>query len=443
MTYPLSLKQKFLYSATSAGMNIISTTVSTWLLYFWAPPPDSGHPPYLDVALIGWLLTGGRFWDAVITPIVGHLSDTIKTPWGRRRPFLMFATPVMLISLILLWIPPSASLGSTNAIYFFGVTIAFYTSFHLVGIPYDSSLPEMGGTASERVSLSMWKNIFGTLGVLIGAVIVAPLFTSVGALGMSLVVATLGLISVLLTLTVLRETPVRSLQPMTLRSSLRVTMRNGQFLRLCLSNLMVQTGYAMLLANLPYFVTLVVARSTAAVSVFQGIVVIVMMVSAPFWNWLAHRYPHRRLLKAVTWGLAVTIGMNFFIGIFPRVDNTIAAAIALASLAPFLGGYFILIYAMMGSVVDDDELVTHQRREAFHYGTFSLSTGIGMSLSSLIVPQIFKVYGYTATNPLGVRVVFLAAAAIVSCGALALRGYHLGDSMLVPGGSADEPTSQI
>jgi glycoside/pentoside/hexuronide:cation symporter, GPH family len=429
MTHPLSCKQKFLYSSTSAGMNIISTTVSTWLLYFWTPPPDSGHPQYLDVNLIGLLLTAGRFWDALFTPIIGHWSDTIETPWGRRRPFIMFATPVMLICLILLWTPPSHSLGSINAIYFFVVTIAFYTSFHLVGIPYDSSLPEMGSTAPERVSLSMWKNIFGTVGVLIGAAIVAPLFSRVGALGMSLVVAALGLISVLLTLMALRENPVRSLDPMTLRASLRVTMRNGQFLRLCLSNLMVQTAYAMLLANLPYFVTLVVGQPEAAVSVFQGIVVITMMVSAPFWNWLASRYPHRQLLRVVTWGLAVTIAVNFLIGMFPSLDHTITAAIALASLAPFLGGYFILIYAMMGSVVDYDELITQQRREAFHYGTFSMSAGIGISLSSLIVPQIFKIYGYTATNPLGVRVVFLAAAAIVVFGALALRGYRLGDSL--------------
>jgi glycoside/pentoside/hexuronide:cation symporter, GPH family len=114
---------------------------------------------------------------------------------------------------------------------------------------------------------------------------------------------------------------------------------------------------------------------------------------------------------------------------FPGIDNSIAAAISLASVAPFLGGYSILIYAMMGSVVDYDEMLTGHRREAVHYGTFSLSAGIGMSLSSLIVPQIFQMYGYTATNPLGVRVVFLVAGMIIGLGALVLRGYRLGDSI--------------
>jgi glycoside/pentoside/hexuronide:cation symporter, GPH family len=429
MSNSLSFKQKFLYSSTSAGINLIFTTVSTWLLYFWAPPLDLARPHYLDVTLVGVLLTAGRIWDALIAPAIGYWSDNIQTPWGRRRPFLIFATPVMLISLVLLWTPPAASSGAANAIYFFVVTIAFHTSFHLVGIPYDSSLPEMASTASERVSLSMWKNLFGTFGVLIGALLVAPLFSRMGGLGMGLVVAGLGAVSILLTLTVLRESPVLSTQPMSLRASIRATLRNGQFLRLCLSNLLVQTAYAMLLGNLPYFVTLVVGQSETAVSLFQGVVVITMMLSAPLWSWLSRRYLQRRLLVGAAWGLAVTIALNFAIGMFPRIDNTIAAAISLTSLAPFLGGYSILIYAMMGSVVDYDEILTGHRREAFHYGTFSLSSGIGLSLSSLIVPQIFQMYGYTATNPLGVRVVFLVAAAIIGLGALALRGYRLGDSV--------------
>jgi glycoside/pentoside/hexuronide:cation symporter, GPH family len=312
-----------------------------------------------------------------------------------------------------------------NGGYFFLVTSAFYTSFHLVSIPYDSSLPQMAKTASERVSLSTWKNIFGTFGVLIGAAIVAPLFSRLGAVGMSLVVAAVALMSILMTLMVLRETPLTSLQTMTFRSGIQVTLQNGQFLRLCVSNLMVQTAYGMLLLDLPYFVTLILRQSEVTVSLLQGIIVVVMMASAPLWNWLLRRYSHRRLLMGLTWGLAVAIGSMFMLDMLPLGERTIAAAILLASLAPFLSGYFISIYAMMCSVVDNDEFLTQQRREAIHYGTFSLSGGIGMSLSSSIVPQIFETYGYTATNPLGVKVVFLAAAAIVVVGAAILRGYRL------------------
>jgi hypothetical protein len=64
----LTLERILLYSLASAGLNIMSITVSPWILYFYAPPPDSGRIQYLPAALVGILLTVGSLWDAVIDP---------------------------------------------------------------------------------------------------------------------------------------------------------------------------------------------------------------------------------------------------------------------------------------------------------------------------------------------------------------------------------------
>src|SRR5512139_312262 len=65
---PLSLRRILLYSSASAGLNIVSITVGTWILYFYAPPPDSGRVQYLPVTLVGVLLTVTTLWDAIIDP---------------------------------------------------------------------------------------------------------------------------------------------------------------------------------------------------------------------------------------------------------------------------------------------------------------------------------------------------------------------------------------
>ena len=135
----LTLGRMLLYSSASAGLNILSITVSTWLLYFYAPPPDSGRIQYLPVTLVGVLLTIGSLWDAVIDPFIGHWSDTLKSRWGRRRPFLIFGAPAVALLTILLWTPPGSS-TAVNAIYFMLVTVAFFSAFSLVGIPYDGTL---------------------------------------------------------------------------------------------------------------------------------------------------------------------------------------------------------------------------------------------------------------------------------------------------------------
>ena len=96
----LSLWRIFLYSNASAGLNILAITVSTWLLYFYAPPPDSGRQTYIPAVTMGILLLIATFWDALIDPFIGHFSDSLRSRFGRRRPFLMFATPFILLGVI-------------------------------------------------------------------------------------------------------------------------------------------------------------------------------------------------------------------------------------------------------------------------------------------------------------------------------------------------------
>ena len=74
-----------LYSSASAGLNILGITISTWLLYFYAPPPDSGRPTYIPAVTLGVLLLVATFWDAIIDPFIGHWSDTLRSRWGRRN----------------------------------------------------------------------------------------------------------------------------------------------------------------------------------------------------------------------------------------------------------------------------------------------------------------------------------------------------------------------
>jgi GPH family glycoside/pentoside/hexuronide:cation symporter len=66
MRSALTLRQTLLYSCTSISINLINTTVSTWLLYYYAPPPNTGSVQYLSVAVVGTVLAIGRIWNAVI-----------------------------------------------------------------------------------------------------------------------------------------------------------------------------------------------------------------------------------------------------------------------------------------------------------------------------------------------------------------------------------------
>jgi len=423
-----TLGRILLYSAASAGLNIMSITVSTWILYFYAPPPDSGRIQYLPAALVGILLTLGSLWDAVIDPFIGHWSDTLKSRWGRRRPFLMFATPVAALTLVLIWTPPAQGISTLNAVYFTLITVGYFTAFSLVGIPYDGTMPEMAPDSHDRVVLSYWKNVFGIAGVLIGSLVAAPLFESIGPVAMGVVVGVVGLGTIWLSLAGLRGVERPLGEPIGALEGLRITLRNRQFIVVFVSTLFVHLAYQMLLANLPYFVTLVLGKSEADVGIFQGVLILLMAAAGPLWALWDKRASQRRLLMISMLGMAVTLALTFAVGMVPGVGLMAQALAILIPTAALLGGYFILIYAMMGNVVDYDEMLTGRRREAIYYGAFSFANGLGISVGTLILPLLLEWLGYTRENPLGVRVAFPAMAAAMLVGAAIFRAYKLGDT---------------
>jgi len=418
----LSFGRIALYSSASAGLNILAITVSTWLLYFYAPPPDSGRPTYLPAVTMGVLLLIATFWDAVIDPFIGHWSDTLRSRWGRRRPFLIFAAPFILLGAILLWTPPSLTNYGLNAVYFMVIILVYHTSYSLVGIPYDASMPEMAPETHARLGLSYWKSVFGIIGVLIGSLVAAPLFGTIGAVAMGAVVGGVGAVTIYIALLGLRETDRPLGEPMSALAGLKATLQNKQFLILFFSTLAVHIAYQMVLANFPYFVTLVLRQTEGDVGIYQGVLIICMALTGPIWTWFNRKVSQRTLLNASMILLGVIFALGFLVG------TSIQAYIFVALVGASLGGYLILIYAMMGNVVDYDEMLTKRRREAIYYGTFSFAIGLGTSVGTLILPLLLENFGYTQANPLGVRLAFPVMAVFIFVGYLLFQKYRIGDT---------------
>jgi GPH family glycoside/pentoside/hexuronide:cation symporter len=427
-TNHLPLSRILLYSLASAGLNILAITVSTWLLYFYSPPPDSGRHIYLPLAFVGAVAFIVSIWDAVIDPFIGQISDNLRSKWGRRRPFIIFGAPATAILVVLIWTPPMSSSILLVSIYFLVINLLYNTAYSLVGIPYDATMPEMAPETHERVKLSYFKGLFGIIGVLIGSLVAAPLFGTIGPVAMGVVVAIVGLITLWGSLFGIKETdrPVGDTMPVW--AGLKTTMKNRQFLFLFFSTLFVHITYQMMLASMPYFITLVVGGKESDVGIFQGVLILAIAITGPLWMLWNRRKSQRDLIKISLVIFIVALLLMSLVGQVPRMGVDVQAYIALAVSGISLGGYLILIYAMMGNVVDYDEMLTNRRREANYYGTFSLGIGLGSSIGMLVLPFLLSTFGFTHDNPGGVRVGFMVMAAFVLIGLIIFQGYHLGET---------------
>ena len=61
----------------------------------------------LSLTTIGIVLLVARLWDTFTDPIVGTLSDLSKVGFGRRKIWIVASTPLILLAVWKLFVPPS------------------------------------------------------------------------------------------------------------------------------------------------------------------------------------------------------------------------------------------------------------------------------------------------------------------------------------------------
>ncbi|EGC32562.1 hypothetical protein DICPUDRAFT_17481, partial [Dictyostelium purpureum] len=120
----------------------------------------------------GVLPIPGMFINLLATPIFGYISDHTKTPFGRRRPYLLIGTMIMIIFLCLeaTFDQPGQSIGGLIVVcsgYQLGQGIA---GGAFSGIIPDVVHPSQAGIASG------WLGVGFSLGLLVGTLLFGTLF---------------------------------------------------------------------------------------------------------------------------------------------------------------------------------------------------------------------------------------------------------------------------
>jgi len=426
----VTLKEIILYNMAGFSFNVYDTILYAWLPYFYAPPQDSGLTQYVPLSAIGIILAGGRILDAVTDVLIGYLSDRTRSRWGRRKPFIFISTPVLFLAFIFIWLPPVTGNSPLNVVSLAVVLFFFYWGYTGVLIPWFAVLPEMSDQNHERVKIASIGVAIGVFGALVGGGLSGPLFQTMGAFPMALILGGVAFIAGELTLFGIKERfPVSSgAQTVGFFKVVKEVFADRQVLSFSLMVMFVQLTYQLMLMNVPYTTTLILSRKEADASLLMGEVIILMAASMPMWYWLLKKFPKRKVFRGII--LAMTFGfiLNFFVGFSNAVSPMIQAVLIFPVAAIPMGGMFAAVLGIIADLTDYDQLKAGQRREAIYYGIYGIVRKTGWALCSLILAGVFSVFGYSVENPYGVRVIWLVCALSCLIGLLFFTPYKLGDT---------------
>jgi GPH family glycoside/pentoside/hexuronide:cation symporter len=430
----LPLRAKLLYASATLGGEALSQSRTLWLLFYYSPPEDADLPTLLPRLLTATLLVAARIVESFDDALVGYWSDRTRSRLGRRIPFVLGAAPLWALFAVLLFTPPDNAGHAATAIYLFIALELFFVFGTLASGPYEALLPELARTSADRVTISGMKVYFGAVGAGFGLVVSSLVKDAYGFQAMALLMAALALATRYLGLFGVWSRAKQTAPPaeLSLRDAVRATASNRAFLAFLPTYIFFQIGFQLLVLVLPFWVTAILGVEDEGtwVAVLTATAIAFAVATVPVLAIAARRRPKSDVYRASMIAAALVFPLLFFAGFVPgiRAEAEIVVVAALAGIA--VAGNYLFPAALTADIVDDDAARTGHRREATYYGTQNFVEKTVTSIAPLVLALLLLV-GETSEDPLGIRLVGVAAGLSVLVGYLAFRRYDLPDEVPV------------
>lgn len=402
-----STRTKLFYGFGSVAYGVKDNGFSTILLPFY------NLVLHLPPQMVGLALAIAMVFDAFLDPIVGHLSDNLRTRWGRRHPLMYAAALPVAVSYLLLWNPPD---WSPDALFFYLIVVALITRTFITfyEIPSSALVPELTQDYDERTSFLAYRVFFGWYGGLTMVTLAYLVFLKpdathkvgqlnpVGYSEYGLAAAVIMFCAIVISaagthrfIPYFRKPEARAMTLGTYAREMIATLKNRAFLILLLAVLFLQLATGLVFA-LTFYINTYFWKLTSQQIGFLTFAAFIAVLLAFF---IAPTLSKRLGKKVASISMFTTGGV---ISTMPLLLGLLGAFVPVGSplLVPALFGFTaigaaltigssVMIGSMIADVVEDSELKTGRRSEGlFFAGNAFLQkavSGLGVLASGVLL----------------------------------------------------------
>ena len=415
----LELTKKVLYAHGSLGLPL---AVIGYPLAIWIPAHYSGGLG-ISLAAVGTILMLARLTDVITDPLIGELSDRWRTPFGRRRPWLVMGPPVMMLGVYFLFVPGE---GVGMLYFLFWLTIFFLGStmialphrawgaelspdYHqrsrvtaareiyvLVGLMVAAAIPMIieiladGGSGVGEVFSTLWRDAVGAFAGDFGDKVAVDRATLTGPVlaGLAWCIIFVLPICAAIVLIFVKEPEEGNERRPSLREGLKLVLRNGPMKRVLIIALLVVFGEAFRNAVSLFFIRDIIGVPTIGAAYFFYF--IAGLAAIPFWLWLGRKVGKHRAFMCTLLTVAAVSGANLFLG---YGDYSIFFLLFVVKGFCF-GGLQFLPIAMMADVVDVDAARSGASRAGTYFAFLGFSEKIAVAFGTGVSLNIVGLLGF-------------------------------------------------
>ena len=348
----------------------------------------------LGLAAVGLALMIARISDVITDPMIGIFSDWLPMP-SRRKWLMAIATPLLIIALWALFVPPEGSSFYWLLLW----SILVYFAWSLLTLPYNAWGAELSGDYDQRSTITASRESFVLIGTLFAAGLPLTMGIASDEPGKALLILAQSL-TILLPITILvciLKVPEsnRRTKPISYRAGLTLLKNNRLFIRLLFAYFM--NGIA---NGLPATLFLLFVSYVLVMPEQFGLLLSAYFISGliglPIGVKLAKRYSKHRV-----WG----VSMLWAVGIFAWVPSLGAGDFLPFLLICILSGLSLgidmaLPASIQADVIDVDSANGGGQRSGFFFGLWGMATKLSLALAVGIAFPLLVFLGFdTQTAP--------------------------------------------
>lgn len=347
----------------------------------------------LSLTAVGTVLLLARLWDVATDPVIGALSDRTGGRFGRRRPWLVAALPLLVPAAWMLLRPADgAGIG-----YLAGWSVALYLGWTMLALPHSAWGAELSDDYHERSRISAAREVALVLGTLLATGLPVALGIDgetepAAALAVLAPLLAVGLpVAVALAVLAVPDRAGRTATAVPWRQAGALLAANRPFRRLIVAYLV--NGVA---NGLPATLFLLFVGHVLAAPSMQGPLLFAYflcgVLGVPAWLALA-----RRIGKHRAWCWAMLANCAAFAWAPLLGPGDVAAFLAICVLSGLcLSADLVLPGAIQADVVDVDTAAGGGRRTGLYFAFWGMATKLALALAVGAAFPLLDLAGFRA-----------------------------------------------
>lgn len=339
----------------------------------------------LDMKKYSLVLFIYTFVDAIDNPVYGFLSDRTRTKWGRRRPWLLIGTPLLVLFFILFYNVPAFIQSDKGMLFIYMLLMYILTGTldSLVNANYGALFPELFRSDTERAKVNGFRQICQLFAM---AISIALTPTIAGAIGYRLTALIYGAIALAVMMYCFwgcyeNNEMIEESEKPGLFSSIFALLTNPKFWIFGLAGAFYSAAFSLVSQAVSFYVKYTLGLAGSMTTVMLGVVLVVAVAGILIWSRIVKKWTVMKVWRSGLLIMALSFIPLFFI-------NSLVPAIIAACFVGFGVGACLTTMDCIGAKIVDDDFAKHGiKRE----GIMNSLMGVMNRLNGLYTSMAFYV----------------------------------------------------